>query len=190
MRFIEPLRTNTTEWVVFRENIKSQQCPHCGCSHTVRSHGSLYGVGVQKDNVVRRGARFYCSNRYSNKGCGHTFSVHFNTVIPYHSVRSFHIVLLLVLFLTGGALHRAWHNSSIPFTFQSALHWFKKFKLNLPKSGHRLHDLIRRKIEYSNQSIEIETVNLLKNAFSEPDFVAQFQQQFQLPFFHTAEFIS
>ena len=82
MRFTNSLLPKTSKWIFFCEGIKSEQCPHCGKLYTLKSHGSLYGIDPVKPEVARRVLRFYCSNRYSNKGCGKTFSINFETIIP------------------------------------------------------------------------------------------------------------
>lgn len=182
MRFTSSLLPKTSEWTFFCEGIKSKQCPHCGKLYTLKSHGSLYGIDPVKPEVARRGLRFYCSNRYSNKGCGQTFSIHFETIIPYHTVRSSHLRDFFKLLLKGYTTHRAWYSSLVPFSLRSACSWLLKFKLNLPTLRSKLHEWAKN-IQPTNQSLEIETINMLKEAFSQQDFIASTQKNLQQSIF-------
>lgn len=189
MQFTSFLLPKSFKWTLFCEDVKSKQCPHCGKIHTLKSHGSLYGVDPVKPEKSRRALRFYCSNRYSNKGCGQTFSVYFKSIIPYHTVRSSHLSDFFRLLLQGCTVHMAWYSSLIPFSLRSASSWLIKLKLNLSSLRSKLHELMKN-ISPTHLSPEMETLNMLKEHFSQDDFIASAQNNFQLPILQIRKFSS
>lgn len=56
--------------------LKLTSCPHCKTVGTLNRHGFLRGYeqGNHRHTVVRA-QRVFCSNRYSARGCGRTFSL-------------------------------------------------------------------------------------------------------------------
>lgn len=185
MQFTMPFCAESSQRLLFCEKIKATRCKHCKKSRTFKSHGFLYGVCVKSSGKAIRGLRFFCSNRYSNKGCGRSLSVFYNTCIPYHTVKSHHLVLILKLLQSGTTVHKAWYQSRLPFSSQTAAQWVNKFKLNLSQIRHKLYNLATeqiRKIRYSEQTVEMETLDLLETHFTDSDFIAQMQSKFQLPF--------
>jgi hypothetical protein len=71
-----------------RAEIPAAGCPRCRSTTALGPHGHLRGNSPTDGSRVNRGLRFFCSNRCSNPGCGGTFSVHWNTVIPCCPVRT------------------------------------------------------------------------------------------------------
>jgi hypothetical protein len=91
-----------------------------------------------RDRRRRNGHRiprptFFCSNRHSNTGCGRTFSIHWDDVIPRHSLPAEHLAALVRSAHEGRSIHRAWAASKLWISLTSAYRWLRRWKLNL---GH------------------------------------------------------
>jgi len=185
MRFTSLLQIKTSALLFFTQSITAKPCPHCSHNYTVKRHGSLYGVDLYKPEALRRGIRFYCSNRYSNRGCGRTFSIHFNTVIPYQSVNAELLSSFFRKLLESRSVHQAWHDSSVPFSLRCAYRWVKKFTLNLPSLRHKLHRLLKS-LPLTENSIELETISILSDLFPSPNFLAAAQLELQVPILHSS----
>lgn len=179
MRFTLPLRRYSSAWILFTQEIKSEKCPHCSKSYTLKCHGSLYGTDIEKPDTIRRGLRFYCSNRYSNEGCGRTFSIHFSTVIPYHSVTAYHLGTFLDQLLKAQSVHQAWYQSTIPFSLRTAYQWMRKFRLNLSPLRANLYHLAGTWAE-KGMHVVLETITMLQETFSQPCYLSGAQQKLQL----------
>ena len=73
---------------------------------------------------------FFCSNRYSNTGCGRTFSVHWDSVIPHCSLRTDQLLKLIEAVAAGATVHSAWQQGSqFPLSLTSAYRWIKRWRL-------------------------------------------------------------
>ena len=130
MRFTSPLIFPSSKWLLTSEIVKAKPCRHCKQSGQLKSHGALRGIHLSKPKPALRGIRIYCSNRYSNMGCGRTFSVLFSSMLPSLTVRAKHLSLFFKKLLTANSIHAAWHSSRIPFSLRSAYRWIEKLKLN------------------------------------------------------------
>lgn len=150
-------------WKNLCSKIKSTPCKHCKKQGYINAHGKLLGIAISLPLPATRGLRFFCSNRYSNKGCGRTFSILFASMLPKQSLRTRHLEAFFNNLLKHNNVHAAWHHSSIPFSITSAYRWFARFKANL--------HLIRAQLKvdakpYLNDTSppEILTIKLLKNS--------------------------
>ena len=139
MQYTTPLRLTTNAWLFTCENIKSEPCRHCSSTGHLKSHGKLEGTCVDKPGKVTRGLRFFCSNRYSNKGCGRTFSVLFGTFISGHTLDTENLFRLIKRLLAAPNPHAAWQASGIPFSLRSVYRWVRKLTLNQPTIRHMLY---------------------------------------------------
>lgn len=79
--YIPQLDPGSCKFLNLRLLLRSQPCLHCGSRESLKAHGFL-----RTPNQIIRGIRFYCSKRDSNRGCGKTFSIHFETSIPNASL--------------------------------------------------------------------------------------------------------
>ena len=109
-----------------RVKIKACGCPHCRNPSAVVAHGYLKA----HSGGDTKGMRFFCSNRYSNEGCGRTFSVHWNTVIPGCSLQTAQILALVRACAAGPSTHGAWFLSGLAISISSAYRWVARW-LNL-----------------------------------------------------------
>lgn len=79
------------------------------------------------------GSAFFCSNRHSNTGCGRTFSIHWDDVIPRCSLPAEHLASLILAVHEGKSVHQAWATSSLWISLTSAYRWLCRWRLHL---GH------------------------------------------------------
>lgn len=119
-RFIEP---GTLDFLNLRVQIKACGCPHCRHPSAVVAHGYLQAASGSNT----RGMRFFCSDRYSNEGCGRTFSVHWDTVIPRCSLLTAQILALMRAVAGGPSTHGAWYFTRLSISISSAYRWVAKW---------------------------------------------------------------
>ena len=124
-RFVEP---NSLDLLNLRAKIKAGGCGRCHCLSAVVVHGYLWGYAASGDDKVTRGMRFLCSDRYSNHGCGGTFSVYWDTVIPRCSLRTAQLLELMRVIATGPTTHGAWHSSRLKTPVSSVYRWVAKWR--------------------------------------------------------------
>jgi hypothetical protein len=123
MKFSRFLESASLDFLNFRVNIKAGGCPHCRCPSAVVGHGYLQAASGGRT----RGMRYFCSNRYSNGGCGRTFSVHWDTVIPRCSLQTAQILALVRAVAGGPSTHGAWFISGLSISINSAYRWVAKW---------------------------------------------------------------
>ena len=174
----------TSAWLLTQENIKAGPCRHCSVTGHVKNHGKLQGVGIDQPRNTTRGLRFFCSNRYSNKGCGRTFSVLFNTFIANHSLNTRHLLKLINQLLVTPNPHAAWQTSGIPFSLCSVYRWVKKLSLSQPTIRHLLHRHSSPPGTTGKTPLHTTLVYLLEAFTGENDPVASFQIRHDTGIFH------
>ena len=125
-RFLEP---GSLDFLNLRVQMKAGGCPHCHLPFTLVAHGYLWAASGGNT----RGVRFFCSNRYSNEGCGRTFSVHWDTVIPRCSLLTPQILALVRAVAGGPSIHGAWYFGKLSLSISSAYRWMAKW---LKLTGH------------------------------------------------------
>ena len=125
MKFSRFLQPGSLELLNLRVKIKAEGCPHCRCPSAVVAHG--YQKCASGGNT--RGMRYYCSNRYSNKGCGRTFPVRWDTVIPRCALQSALILALVRAVASGPSIHGAWYFSGLAISLSSAYRWMRKWSM-------------------------------------------------------------
>lgn len=183
MRFTTPLAFPSSKWLLISETVKSEPCRHCKKNGHLKSHGALRGIHISEPKMVIRGIRIYCSNRYSNMGCGRTFSVLFSSMLPALTVRAKHLSLFFKALLTVNCVHAAWHSSRIPYSLRSAYRWIKKLKLNQATLRAAAYSTLPCESPHSPLP-HLETISYLTTAFPQSDnFVRAFQQQTQISLF-------
>ena len=137
MRFTTPLIFKSSEWILISESVKSEPCRHCNRRGYLNNHGALRGIHITKPKQQTRGVRIYCSNRYSNRGCGRTFSILFNSMLPSLSIRAKQLTDFFKKLLTSKNVHAAWYSSAITFSLRSAYRWVKRLQLNQAAHTHQ-----------------------------------------------------
>ena len=126
--FIPSFDVNSCEFLNIRAMLQWRPCPHCDRHHALKAHGFLRAA----DSSIR-GIRLYCSNRYSNQGCGRTFPVYFEKHIPHASLTCQQVSSLIESYqeitqdkaveLIGRIAHGICSKST-------AYRWIKKFRLS------------------------------------------------------------
>lgn len=183
MRFTTPLIFPSSNWLLTAEILKAKPCRHCKKRGNLKSHGALRGTHLSEPQQALRGIRIYCSNRYSNKGCGRTFSVLFSSMLPSLTVRAKHLSLFFKKLLTANSIHAAWYSSGIPFSLRSAYRWINKFKLNQATIRSAVYSTLPPESPHPPHP-HLETINYLTAAFPQSDnFIEAFQQQTQTSLF-------
>ncbi len=84
----------------YRRELKFVFCPHCHQVGFLIGHGFLVGYAERGEELVIRGRRFFCSDRFRRQGCGRTFSVLISDVLLGFVVRA----STLFAFLNGVAM--------------------------------------------------------------------------------------
>ena len=103
--------------------LRAAGCVHCRRVDTVVGHGHL-----QTDPCFKsRGVRLLCSDRYSNSGCGRTFSVHWDDVIPGASLAAAELLSLISALAAAPTRHAAWAASPLAISLTGAYRWFGRW---------------------------------------------------------------
>jgi len=169
------------QWDKYHKKVTSSPCPHCSKEGFIRRHGYLKGKDLQKPKTIKRGLRFFCSNRFNNKGCARTFSIFFDVFLPRHSVTSHYLSIFLNEALHSSSIHATWHRIKLPFSINSAYRWMKKFKQNLARIRPFLHEHYTG--GHDSSTPLQQTLQLLQSTFPFC-FTSQFQSVFQTSFFY------
>jgi hypothetical protein len=74
------------------------------------------------------GSAFFCSNRYSNIGCGRTFSVHWENVIPHCTLRTAQLLELIRARDVAPSTHAAWAATRLSISLTSAYRWLARWR--------------------------------------------------------------
>jgi len=88
-RFIPQIDLESCEFLNFRLSIRSQLCPHCQRTNFVKAHGYVRAsrkADHQASSI--RAIRLICSARNGDSGCGRTFSIHWDHIVPRCSLDS------------------------------------------------------------------------------------------------------
>lgn len=183
MRFTPLIQYQTSKWLLLCETVKAEPCQCCQKKGHLKRHGRLRGISLTGIEPCIRGLRFYCSNRYSNSGCGRTFTVFFNTVVPHLTVRAKQLSAFFQLLLTGKSSHAAWYSIALPFSLRSAYRWIARLKSNQPTLRSAVYtDLPEAELE--NMPTHLATVTYLQQRLPSAEcFVSAYQQQTQTSFF-------
>jgi hypothetical protein len=123
VKFSRVLLPGSLDYLNMRLKIKAAGCPHCRHPSSVLSHGFLQAASGDD----KRGMRFFCSARGSNKGCGRTFSVLWNAVIPRCSLLPGQILTLVRAVAHRPSIHGAWYFGRFSFSLSSAYRWIAKW---------------------------------------------------------------
>jgi len=186
MRFTPFLELLSSKWLLFGEQVKSEPCPHCRKKGQLKNHGPLRGCSLTKATQSVRGLRFFCSDRYSNDGCGRTFTVFINNYIPYLTVRATQLSSFFRDLLSARNVHRAWSRSSLPFSIRSAYRWANRLKEN-QSDLRALAYLAKPDTSVESLPTLTATIHYLSHRFaSENCFISALQQHAQRPVFYSS----
>lgn len=188
MKFTLKFPRSSLDLLNLRARIQAEGCRHCQQRSTVVSHGFLLGYaadGSATPSITTRGLRFFCSNRYSNSGCGRTFSVHWDSIIPSCSLRCAQLLELIRTVANGATTHGAWQASCLPISLTSAYRWVKKWTLGTATIRSLLCLLRPPPAQQCGTKTEFLTLQHLTQAFpadpSDRCPIAAFQCHFQAP---------
>lgn len=128
------------ELLQYQRGLKFVSCPHCGQVGFLICHGFLRGYADVGQEIVVRGWRFFCSNRYRRRGCGRTFSVLLADVLWGFVVRA----ATLWRFVQGvaGGLSRkaAWERAQTGFSLESGYRLWRR----LQSAQSRIREMLCR----------------------------------------------
>ena len=177
-RFVQGLK-GLTEYLL---SLKQQPCPFCGCLETLNRHSKLSGCDPGKpDGQSLRGQRVWCCSRGRRGGCGRSFSIVLDDVLPRHSLTATLIWQWLVKLLAGSSLKAAVEALGPPF----ALETFYRLRRQLRRRQDALRALLCRKLDppaSAHSDPFLQTAQHLQKAFAPAECpVAGFQLHFQLP---------
>lgn len=106
--------------------LRAAGCVHCRRVDTVVGHGHLQ-AGACSGGC---GVRLLCSTRYSNSGCGGTFSVHWDDVIPGASLAAAELLILIRALAAAPSRHAAWAAwaaTTLTLSLTGAYRWFARW---------------------------------------------------------------
>ncbi len=161
--------------------LKSFPCPACKYPGNLIWNGLRYG-GPEKSNFnpAVRGYRVFCSNRYNNKGCGHSYTVYLSCFLHGLIFRAQTLWLFLKTVLQNISLQLIPIKKKLPFSPSTAFRLWKRFLLNL---SHIRSFLIKITSPPASREIrpEMQTIAHIQTAFPNSvcpitDFQSHFQE--------------
>jgi hypothetical protein len=181
MKFTRFLAPNSLELLDLRVKIRADGCRHCHCASTVVAHGYLKGNAASGYDTDTRGLRFYCSDRFSNIGCGGTFSIHWDSVIPYCTLRTVELLDLLRAVACALTTHGAWAASKLVLSTRTAYRWVARWRILTTHLRARLC-LVAPPPGKTDDQPDLFTLRHLTAAFPTATCpIAAFQQGLQVP---------
>lgn len=187
-RFIPQIDLESCEFLNFRFSVRSQPCPHCHRTNFVKAHGYVR-TSLQADHQAAssiRAVRFMCSARNGDSGCGRTFSIHWDHIVPGCSLDSAQVSRIVEthkptpdnMSLSDLAKTKQW--SCSPST---AYRWRKRFSYHLAEIRSTLY--LKKPPAKGPYAFSPEAVTLkhLHDVFPKTSCpVAAFQSTFQRVF--------
>jgi hypothetical protein len=163
--------------------LKQLCCPQCGAVGTLNRHSKLFGNDPDRpDGRSLRGQRVWCSNRGVRGGCGNSFSIVLDEVLPRHSVTATLVWQWLLQLLAGSSLQAAVEALRPPF----ALETFYRLRRQLRQRLDSLRaTLCGEQAPPASAQADpfLHTLEHLQSVFARAECpLAAFQAQFQLPF--------
>lgn len=156
----------------------------------VRVQIRFVGMDIALDMLLiatsERGAEsaFFCSGRYSNRGCGHTFSLLWSHLLVRSSLCSKEIMELInEASSSSQSLYRLWWKGGYGMSLSSAYRYWRRWKKSF---GHLRAQLSRdHPPPHSDQAADAQMVLHLSKAFGEEStgWVRSFQEAYQRPLF-------
>jgi len=172
--------SNKLELIQYLSTIKFVSCPHCGQVGYLICHGKLRGYSENNSDLVIRGQRIFCSNRYNKLGCGRTFSVLLADFIRGFVVNVFTLWKFVLKLSNGFSVKAAWKSAGSSFSLASGYRLLKRLQLG----EHHLRTLLCKKMkkppDSDSSSHLFQTLIHIQKAFPEDEcgFFA-FQLYFQ-----------
>jgi len=181
MKFTRFLAPHSLELLDLRVKIRGDGCRRCHCTNSVVAHGYLRGNAATGQGSASRGLRFLCSDRYSNIGCGATFSIHWDSVIPYCSMRTVQLLGLLMAISAGTSTHGAWAASRLIVSVRTAYRWVARWRYHTAHLRARLC-LVTPPPGKADDQPDLFTLRHLAAAFPTASCpIAAFQSGLQVP---------
>lgn len=171
----------------FRYRLKQEACPHCRRTGCLILHGYLYGYseGTGSDQVIR-GRRFFCCNKYRQKGCGGTFSILHSEFIHRFIIRANSLWTFLRAILEGFNIKEALAIARPNYSVSSGYRLWKRFIHSQPRIRTAILSLFpaHKSVSCLSSLPEIQTIQDLSCSFSTEICPVQvFQYRMQMSFF-------
>jgi len=121
-------------------SLKTRLCPACGKAKSLNRHSILYGNDpANAGGRLQRGQRVFCCNRGNRGGCGRTFPVFFNAILPRHSVTAGILWALFCLLLNGFSIKAAAEATQSPFALETLYHLVTRLRRRIDAIRSLLH---------------------------------------------------
>ena len=118
-------------------------CPNCKQIGFLILHGFLSGIN-EYEKLITKARRVFCSNRYSNKGCGKTYSIYFLPSLPKIKASTHPINQFLQGILNGDSIAQSFYRISnwCLVSLSTFKRYWIKFKLKISAIRQFLMDKI------------------------------------------------
>ena len=154
----------TEELDQYRFLIKLKPCPHCGAVGYLICHGYLKGFGRKGHQRIRRGCRFFCSNRDRRQGCGRTFSVLLAAFLRRHMVPATMVWGFLQGVRSGMKRKAAWEEGCGGFALETGYRLWDRLTMAQGAIRSRLSRLMRPPRVESREPV-FQMIEHLRRAF-------------------------
>lgn len=176
--------TNSISLDTYRSSLKLRPCPHCHQTGFLIGHGSLFGYGPTGHERQQRGGRAFCSNRFRQQGCGHTFAILYSWLFKRMMISATLLGAYMIKVLAGASRKAAWQSLQHPFSLESAYRLWNRWQAVQSHLRHCLSQKIPPPSADTSTLPLQETWFHLSAAFPNgPSVMAAFQEHFQQSFF-------
>ena len=186
-RFIPQIDLESCEFLNFRLSIRSQPCPHCQQTNFVKAHGYVRTSNNSDHHASSiRAIRFMCSPRTGDLGCGRTFTIHWDHIVPRCSLDSTQVSQIIETMATNSknsAISKLTGEKQWGFSTSTGYRWRKRFSKHFTEIRSALCSKVPPSKELYSTSPEAVTLKHLQAVFPETScLVAAFQSTFQKVF--------
>ena len=131
---------------------------------------------------IHRGQRVFCSNRGQRGGCGKTFPLFFETILPRHTFSGRLLWALLLKLLKGSTIKAAAEGLGLPFTLEGVYALVRRLRGRQAVVRSLLYSEVPAPPSGQTDPL-LQTVEHLQQIFP-PNrcALAAYQQRFQRPF--------
>jgi len=166
----------------FHQKLKQYKCPHCNILGYLILHGFLYGYSdITNNHGFIRGRRFFCSNRYSNRGCGKTFSLLKSCLIRKMTFTAKTVWAFISNLYSGLNIFHSFFILNIPASVSTPYRLFVKLKQHQFKIREQLLKIQPPPEDNALKEPFILTIKHLKEVFGDATQcpITAFQHTFQ-----------
>lgn len=170
----------------FLAKLKLVNCPNpeCNKKNNLICNGLLTGNDTDNysDKKICRGQRFLCSGRNNRLGCGRSFAIFKNRIIPRFSINAVLLSAFFKAYLQHQNVHASWQTLSRSFSLSTAYRIWKRLNWQQVLIRQRLYSR-KHPSTCTSEEARVQLIEHLFNVFENtPTPITEYQSCFQAAF--------